>query len=56
VLKFAQDCLAEGLKVTLSVIELPEVDIEACRSIAEKMGAEFRVRQLLTPESEEVRV
>lgn len=55
VLKFAQDCLAEGLKVTLSVVELPEVDIEACRSIAEKMGADFKVRQLLTPESEEVR-
>lgn len=55
VLKFAEDCLAAGLKVTLSVVDLPEVDIEACRSIAEKMGAEFRIRQLLTPESEEVR-
>ena len=55
VLKFAEDCLKEGIKVTLSVVDLPEVDIEACRSIAEKMGAEFRVRPLLTPESEEVR-
>lgn len=55
VLKFAEDCMAEGMKVTLSVVDLPEVDIEACRSIAEKMGAEFRVRRLLTPESEEVR-
>jgi len=55
VLEFAEDCLAAGLKVTLSVVDLPEVDIEACRSIAEKMGAKFRIRQLLTPESEEVR-
>jgi len=54
VLKFAEDCLREGMKVTLSVVDLPEVDIEACRSIAEKMGADFRVRPLLTPESEEV--
>ncbi len=55
VLKFAEDCLKEGIKVTLSVVDLPEVDIEASRSIAEKMGAGFRVRELLTPESEEVK-
>jgi len=55
VLKFAEDCLKEGMKVALSVVELPEVDIEACRNIAEKMGADFRVRPLLTPESEGVR-
>jgi TatD family-associated radical SAM protein len=54
VLKFAEDCLKEGMKVTLSVVEMPQVDIEACRNIAEKMGAGFRVRSLLTPESEEV--
>ncbi len=55
VLKFAEDCLKEGMKVTLSVVDLPEVDVEACRSIAERMGAEFRVRKLLTPESGEVK-
>jgi TatD family-associated radical SAM protein len=55
VLKFAEDCLKEGMKVTLSVVDLPEVDIEACRDIAQKMGAEFRVRKLLTPDSEEVK-
>ena len=55
VLKFAADCLKEGMKVALSVVDLPEVDIEACRSIAGKMGADFRVRTLITPESEEVR-
>jgi len=55
VLKFAEDCLREGMKVTLSVVDLPEVDIDACRSIAGKMGAEFRVRALLTPDSEEIK-
>ncbi len=54
VLKFAEDCLREGMKVTLSVVDLPEVDQEACRSIAARMGADFRVRTLLTPDSREV--
>ncbi|MHB9053349.1 MAG: TatD family nuclease-associated radical SAM protein [Thermoleophilia bacterium] len=55
VLKFAEDCISAGIRVTLSVVDLPEVDIEACRSIAERMGADFRVRPLLTPASGEVR-
>lgn len=54
VLKFAEACLKQGIRVTLTVIDLPEVDIEACRSIAEKMGAGFRVRPLITSQSEEV--
>lgn len=54
VIKFAEDCIEKGMKVTLTVIDLPEVDIEACRSIAGKMGAGFRVRPLITPDSEEV--
>ncbi|MFA5801061.1 MAG: TatD family nuclease-associated radical SAM protein [Thermoleophilia bacterium] len=55
VLKFAEDCIREGIKVTMSVVDLPEVDIEACRSIAGKIGAQFRIRKLITPESEEVK-
>ncbi|MEK7817774.1 MAG: metallo cofactor biosynthesis protein, partial [Actinomycetota bacterium] len=55
VLKFAEACQEQGIRVTLTVIDLPEVDIEACRSIAEKMGAAFRVRPLITPQSEEVK-
>jgi len=41
--------------VTLTVVDQPQVDIEACKSIAEKLGAGFSVRPLITPESEEVK-
>jgi TatD family-associated radical SAM protein len=55
VLKFAEDCIRLQIKVTLTVVDLPEVDIEACRDIAARLGADFRVRPLITPASEEVR-
>jgi len=54
VIGFAEACIREGIRTELTVVDLPEVDIESCRSIAEKMGAGFRVRTLITPESEEV--
>lgn len=54
-LRFAGDCIGEGIKTELTVVELPEVDIDSCRSIAEKMGAGFRLRKLITPESREVK-
>ncbi|RJQ46785.1 MAG: radical SAM protein [Gaiellales bacterium] len=55
VVRFAQDCVAAGIQTRLTVVDLPEVDIEACRGIAERIGAGFHVRPLLTPDSEEVR-
>ena len=45
-LDFSQKCVAAGLDVVLTVVEHPDVDVAACRKIAEGMGAGFRVRPL----------
>ena len=54
VIGFAEACISERIEVTLSVVDLPEVDTEACRSMAARMGAAFRVRPLITAGSQEV--
>lgn len=49
VLDFAQRCVEVGIpSVTLTVLDfLPAGDIEACRKMAEKIGARFRVRSMV---------
>src|SRR6185503_4721628 len=45
--EFAREAVAHGIKVTMSVVEIPNLDVEACRRIAESVGAEFRLRKLM---------
>jgi TatD DNase family protein len=45
VLDFSRKCVAAGLDTVLTVVAHPEVDVEACRKIAEDMKAGFRVRE-----------
>jgi TatD DNase family protein len=44
-LDFIKGCVANGIAAEISVVELPEVDIESCRRIAQSLGATFRIRK-----------
>lgn len=41
---FSRDVVGEGIKLRFTVLDLPPVDIEKCRQIAEEIGAEFKIR------------
>ncbi len=47
-LKFAKQCVDEGINTTMSVVDfVGEEEIEACRKIVEQTGAHFRVRKTI---------
>ncbi|MCL7415859.1 MAG: TatD family nuclease-associated radical SAM protein [ANME-2 cluster archaeon] len=41
---FSRDVVNEGIKLRFTVLDLPPVDIEKCREIADEIGAEFKIR------------
>ncbi|WP_367343779.1 TatD family nuclease-associated radical SAM protein [Methanomethylovorans sp.] len=43
-LSFARQCIAAGISTRLTVVKVPEVDIEASKKIAQEMGASFFTR------------
>jgi len=49
ILEFAELC-KPLMRVELSAVDIPGVDIETCRGIADRMGVEFRVRVYKGPE------
>lgn len=46
-LDFAREAVGLFPAVTLSVVSVPGVDVDACRRIAERLGAGFRVRDYI---------
>jgi len=44
---FIRSCVASGFETTATAVELPEVDLEACRRLAESLGARFLARPYL---------
>jgi TatD DNase family protein len=44
-LDFVRGCMAVGIPTEVSAVDLPDVDIEACRRIAQGLGATLRIRK-----------
>lgn len=49
IIEFAEQC-KPLMRVELSAVDIPGVDIDACRGIAERLGVGFRVRVFKGPE------
>jgi TatD family-associated radical SAM protein len=49
ILEFTEQC-KPLMKVELSAVDIPGVDIDACRGIADRLGVGFRVRVFKGPE------
>lgn len=49
ILEFTEQCIPL-MRVELSAVDIPGVDIDACRGIAERLGVGFRVRVFKGPE------
>jgi TatD DNase family protein len=50
ILKFISDCVKQKIATEVSIVDLPEVDIEACRKLAIGLGATFRIRHYVANE------
>lgn len=46
-LEFAKLCHTEGIKTTLSVVDMPGIDVAAAKKIADDLGVEFRARSFV---------
>ncbi len=49
VIDFVRECVGRIPRVTMTVVDLPGIDLKACRLLARKLGADFRVREYQTP-------
>jgi len=45
VVKFIKDCVEKGIETEITCLNLPEVDLKGCESLALSLGAAFRMRR-----------
>ena len=47
ILDFVKGCRLSGIETVVSAVDIPEVDMDACRSRASELGVEFRIRKYI---------
>lgn len=43
-IEFIRNCVSAGIKVDISIVDIPGTDVEECSNLARELGADFRVR------------
>lgn len=44
-IEFIRGCRSQGISTVATVVDVPEVDLEACRRLTAELGTEFRIRK-----------
>jgi TatD family-associated radical SAM protein len=48
VIKFTEECIRHDIETTVTAVDHPDVDLEECEALARRLGAQFRVRALVS--------
>jgi len=55
ILDFVKKAREAGISTRVTVVKIPEVDMEKCRKVSEELGSEFHIRTLSEAASKEIR-
>lgn len=54
VLDFVKGAREAGISTRVTVVKIPEIDVEKCRKLSEELGSEFHIRTLSESASKEI--
>ena len=54
VLDFVKGAREAGISTRVTVVKIPEIDVEKCRKLSEELGSEFHIRTLSEAASKEI--
>ncbi|WP_440948024.1 TatD family nuclease-associated radical SAM protein [Methanosarcina sp. T3] len=55
ILNFVKRAREAGISTRVTVVKIPEINVEKCRQVSEELGSEFHVRTLSEAASKEIR-
>ncbi|MDQ1275485.1 MAG: hypothetical protein QG610_1059, partial [Euryarchaeota archaeon] len=55
ILDFVRGAKEAGISTRVTVVQIPEIDLEKCREVSEELGSEFHIRTLSEAASKEIR-